>query len=150
MYETLLERFRTQPDALELFGGISQAALTRRPLLDKWSAHENLAHLGHYHETFAARLEQMLLEDAPELNRYRADDDPGFAAWVAPPSAEVVERMKGLRAGLVSRLEQLSPEQFDRVGLHPLYGRRTVSEWLELFLLHEAHHLYVALLRAKS
>ena len=58
--------------------------------------------------------------------------------------------MKLLRADLVTRLEQLSPEDFGRTGVHSLYGSLTIFEWLELFLLHEAHHLYVALLRAKS
>ena len=86
MTETL-QRFRTQLDALRLFEGMSEAALTKRSSPEKWSAHENLAHLGHYHETFAARLGQMLTEDAPELVRYRAEDSPDFPAWVAlsPP-----------------------------------------------------------------
>jgi hypothetical protein len=29
-----------------------------------------------------------------------------------------------------------------RIGRHARYGRLTVVQWVEFFLLHEAHHLY--------
>ena len=39
----------------------------------------------------------------------------------------------------------LSPAETARTGLHPTFGEMDVTAWLEFFLLHEAHHLYIAL-----
>jgi hypothetical protein len=33
-----------------------------------------------------------------------------------------------------------------RKGFHPSFGALTIPQWLEFFLLHEAHHLYTAML----
>ena len=38
----------------------------------------------------------------------------------------------------------------NRVGVHPVFGLMTIPLWLEFFLLHEAHHLYVVLHRVRG
>jgi hypothetical protein len=50
-----------------------------------------------------------------------------------------------MRAKLMARLLSLSEEDFERTGVHPKFGEMTLSQWLEFFLVHEAHHLYVVL-----
>jgi hypothetical protein len=39
----------------------------------------------------------------------------------------------------------LTEEDFARTGVHPKFGAMSLSLWLEFFLVHEAHHLYVVL-----
>jgi hypothetical protein len=41
----------------------------------------------------------------------------------------------------------MSPAESGRTGLHPTFGEMDVAGWLDFFLLHEAHHLYTALVR---
>ena len=41
----------------------------------------------------------------------------------------------------------LTPEQLRRTGVHAKFGPMDVPRWLEFFLVHEAHHLYVSLQR---
>src|SRR5207237_9871342 len=79
---TLAVRFASQlDDALfEILHGCQIVGLPPAGS-GKWSATDNLAHLGRYHEVFAERLGRMLREDAPEFARYRADGDAGVAAW---------------------------------------------------------------------
>jgi hypothetical protein len=31
---------------------------------------------------------------------------------------------------------------FDKTGAHPIYGPMHLIQWLNFFLLHEAHHLF--------
>jgi uncharacterized damage-inducible protein DinB len=122
--------------------------LTKRSSPDKWSAHENLAHLGRYHEIFLERLHRILAEPNPAFARYRAEDDPSWDAWRQLLTSEVLDRMQSLRTKLVAELKQLSGDAFARTGVHPKFGKLTLAQWLEFFLVHEAHHLYMVFSQA--
>ncbi|MFQ5846240.1 MAG: DinB family protein [Candidatus Methylomirabilales bacterium] len=125
-------------------------ALTGRPASGKWSAHENLAHLARHHQVFLERVQRMLAEDTPHLPRYRAEEDPAWPTWAALPTDEVVRRLQALRRDLIALVNNLSPGQLNRTGVHPRFGEMTIPMWIEFFLLHEAHHLYVALTRIRG
>jgi uncharacterized damage-inducible protein DinB len=147
---TILEQLKHNLAALDLFEGIGVEAYLQRPSREKWSAHENLAHLGRYQEMFSERVDRILQEDAPEFGRYRAEDDQGFLQWVALSTADVIKELQISRDYMRRKLENLSEDEFARVGIHPLYGEMTLTQWLQFFLIHEHHHLYIALWRAKS
>lgn len=149
--ESLRARLRGQLDGLPLvLGGASSETLKQRPPSGKWSAHENLAHLARYHDVFRDRLQRILDEDRPQLGRYRAEDDPGWPPWPAREPDDVLRRLHELRRELVAFVERLTPERLGRTGVHPLFGEMAIPEWIEFFLLHEAHHLYVIMSRARS
>ncbi|MEE8509733.1 MAG: DinB family protein [candidate division NC10 bacterium] len=144
-------RLETQLEALPLLmGKASPDAITRRPASGKWSAHENLAHLGRHHEVFIERVQRILAEDRPCLARYRAEEDPEWPKWAALPTDEVLRRLKKFRSDLITLVKSLSPDQLSRIGLHPTFGEMTIPEWIEFFLLHEAHHLYVIMTRIRG
>ncbi|HEV8491090.1 MAG TPA: DinB family protein [Candidatus Angelobacter sp.] len=111
----------------------------------KWSAHEQLAHLARYHQIFLQRIDRILAEEAPEFPRYRAEDDPEWPAWTNLPTPQLLVRISSMRAKLMARLRSLSKEDFERTGVHSKFGALSLSLWLEFFLVHEAHHLYVVL-----
>ena len=145
---SLLARLETQLEALGLIlVRATPAALDTRPRPEEWSARENLAHLARHHAVFLDRLRRLLTEDRPDLGRYRAEDDPEWAAWAALPQGEILHRLSALRAELVAIVRSLSPAESARTGLHPTFGEMDVAGWLGFFLLHEAHHLYTALVR---
>ena len=130
--------------------GISIETLSAHVVPGKWSAHENLAHLARYHHVFLQRIDRMLTEQAPEFPRYRAEDDPEWPAWTGLPTAQLLVRISSMRAKLMARLRSLSEEDFERTGVHPKFGEMSLALWLELFLVHEAHHLYVVLQRVRQ
>ena len=149
--ESALARLETQLDSLALvMAGASPQAIERRPSPEKWSARENLAHLARYHEVFGERISRILDDDKPRLPRYRAEEDPQWPAWVDLPTNEILERLKRLRRDLCARVKKLSPEQLERIGVHSRFGEMTLALWIEFFLLHEAHHLYIALQRLRE
>ena len=55
---------------------------------------------------------------------------------------EVVTRLNTLRAEVVKFIKGLSDAEADRVGIHLVLGKMDITQWIEFFLLHEAHHLY--------
>lgn len=142
-----LQRCETQlQDFLAVtLDGVAVDSLSARVVPGKWSAHENLAHLARYHQVFLQRIDRILAEQAPEFPRYRAEDDPEWPAWTSLPTPQLLVRISSMRAKLMARLRSLSEEDFQRIGVHPKFGAMTLSLWLEFFLVHEAHHLYVVL-----
>ncbi len=149
--ESMVARLRGQLEGLAfLLGGASAEQLQRRPPSGKWSAHENLAHLARYHQVFRERLQRILDEERPALGRYRAEEDPGWPPWPVRDPDDVQRQLRTLRNDLVARVERLTPEQLGRTGVHPVFGEMTVPQWIEFFLLHEGHHLYVIMSRARG
>lgn len=144
-------RLMTQLETLPfVLGGATPEALQKRPTAGQWSAHENLAHLARHHEVFLERLQRILAEENPRLSRYRAEEDPDWPPWSALPTEAVLRRLQALRQTLIERVQGLSSDQLDRVGIHATFGALTLLQWLEFFLLHEAHHLYVIMSRARG
>jgi hypothetical protein len=130
--------------------GVAIDTLSTRVIPGKWSAHEQLAHLARYHQVFLQRIDRILSENAPEFPRYSAEDDPEWPAWTSLPTSQLLVRISSMRAKLMARLRSLSEEQFERTGVHSRFGAMSLSLWLEFFLVHEAHHLYVVLQLVRS
>ncbi|GIW33970.1 MAG: hypothetical protein KatS3mg072_1303 [Meiothermus sp.] len=63
---------------------------------------------------------------------------------------EVLAELKKLRTQLNQQVAALSEAQLERVGIHSAAGPMPLREWLELFLVHEAHHLYLAFWRIRE
>lgn len=146
--EPLRSRLGHQLSALEMvLRGAGPEDLRWRPADGRWSAHENLAHLARHQEVLQERLERLLAEEGPRLARYRAEQDEAWPAWAALETEDVLRRLREGRGRLLARLDALTSAQLDRVGEHPVFGLLSVPDWLEFFLLHEAHHLYTALSR---
>jgi uncharacterized damage-inducible protein DinB len=129
----------------EALAGVPLERILEPPISGKWSAHQNLAHLGRYHEIFLERIEQILKETNPVFVRYRAEEDPQWEAWRSLGYKEAAGKLAYLREMLVARLKSLSAEEYARTGTHPKFGEMPLTLWLEFFLVHEAHHLYTVL-----
>jgi len=149
--QSVLVRLQTQLDSLPLVvGGASDEKLKTRPASGKWSAQENLAHLVQHSRVTVGRIRRILAEDRPHLGSYKAENDPEWPAMSALSKDEILNRLTAARAELNDLASHLSPEQAQRTGLHPAFGEMSVVEWLDFFLMHEAHHLYVAMTRARG
>jgi hypothetical protein len=129
----------------EVLRGVPPHSLSQPVIPGKWSVLENLAHLARYHEVFQERLDQMLLTRSPVFSRYRAEEDPAWETWRTLPATEVLTKLPSLRGQFLAKLKTLRADDFSRTGTHPKFGEMTLSLWLEFFLVHEAHHLYLVL-----
>jgi hypothetical protein len=134
----------------EVLRGVPPDSLSKPMVPGKWSARENLAHIGRYHEVFLERLDQMLHAKSPAFSGYRAEDDPGWEPWRKLPPKEVLAKVSSLREQLLAKLVTLRADDFSRTGVHPKFGEMTVSLWLEFFLVHEGHHLYLVLQQVRG
>lgn len=134
----------------EALKGVPEEKILDPPTSGKWSANENLAHLGRYHEIFLERIERILKEKNPTFGRYRAEEDGQWEAWRSLSYKEVAAKLASRREMLIARLKSLTVEDYGRSGTHSKFGEMALALWLEFFLVHEAHHLYVVLQLVRS
>ncbi len=151
LYQSLSDRLKNQHEAIShILEELPQDRITSRPPDDKWSIHEHITHLASYQPVFMERIHRILNEDEPFFERYEAQNDPGFEQWLQLDTAEVLKRMDGYRAQMFDQVIKLSYAEQNRIGVHKKFGRLTVVEWVEFFLLHEAHHMFVVFQLAKT
>ena len=138
-----LDRFKTQHEVIEvLISGLSEEELRFRPIPDKWSVQENIAHLTCYQPRVVARTQKILDEDNPSFPAYIPEDDSEFPDFLAMSIEELISHLNTMRMELVDLISNLTDEQLKRTGRHAKFGKMNVIEWTEFFLLHEAHHLH--------
>ena len=122
--------------------GLSDEQIRRRPIAGKWSVFEFIVHLTTYQHLFIDRIKQILSEDNPSFPRYIAEKDPSFHDYCGKTSHEVMKDLLGTRKDMVAKFLTLNPEDYSRTGYHQTYGTMNVLQWMNFFLLHEAHHLF--------
>lgn len=126
----------------DLLKGFSEEQLKQRIQRDKWSVHEQVAHLATYQPLFFRRLKTIEQEDNPFFDRYVADNDPAFLASCQKPVSDLLNGLQLQRNMIIEYLLAVPAETLGKTGRHPKYGLLTMTEWTEFFLLHEAHHLF--------
>ena len=156
MKENLVQRLIHQPKSLDqLLENFSEKIIRERPIPEKWSIFENIAHLGRYHEVVLERTMKILNDDNPVFSRYVADTDPLFAEWCKKSFPLMMDEFNSTREYLNSLMVSIPNEKLHRTGVHPLFGNMNIEAWTEFFLLHEAHHFFTifklaATLRSKN
>lgn len=141
-YPSLNERLLHQHQSLaQIIKPLAEEQLMGELEPGKWSVHENMAHLVSYQPQFISRLHRILDAQEPFFEPYIGDDDPVFLYWRRQSADTLLKELDADRQQIIQLLEGLSEEQLQRVGVHASYGRLSVPEWVEFFLLHEAHHL---------
>jgi hypothetical protein len=141
--ESILTRLQYQHKTIdELIDGLSEGQLTTRVNPDKWSAFENIVHLSAYQPTFIQRINLILNENEPLFERYVADNDPVFHEYQKKSLTELLEIISSDRVTILDLVKKLNEEQVKRTGRHKAYGLITLTRWFDVFLLHEAHHLW--------
>ena len=86
IYPSLYNRLKTQHEMLpEITRNISEYRMQLPPAPGKWPAQGHIAHMARYQGYFISRIDAILEQDTPEFERYNADNDPDFSAWLKKP-----------------------------------------------------------------
>lgn len=143
IYESLSDRLRNQHQAIEnILPPLSPAHLLVRPQPGKWNILENVAHLGRYQGVFVERIHNILQTEEPSFGRYIAEEDPEFENWKNMSADTMLQQIRHDRNAIYSLITNLTDAAQCRTGTHKKYGRLTVLQWTEFFVLHEAYHIY--------
>ena len=152
---------RTPGEVARTIAGARADALASRPDPRSWSATEIVCHLRDVEELFQIRFHTILAIEEPTILALGAT--PGdLLAWriggpighPLDPDRWAVERqyirndahealaaLQRRRSEVVTLLSALSPAEWQRGGIHPSRGRRTLVEWVSSLAAHDDNHL---------
>ena len=121
---------------------IPPANLKRRPAPGVWSAHEHACHLPAVQPLMLERLNLMLSSPAIVIASYEpARDDPDDALLNVDLD-EAMDRFQRDRQVLVTRLRQLTSEQWAITAEHGEYSHYSVFIMFRHLALHDLYHAY--------
>lgn len=127
---------------LEIIEGLTDEQVRRNIIPGKWSIFENTVHLQTYQHVFIYRVKEILTGNNPSFDRYVAEADPFFPDNCNKSTREIMQDLLIIRKEMASSINNLRKEDLLKTGVHPLFGSMTLLQWLNFFLLHEAHHLF--------
>jgi DNA-directed RNA polymerase subunit RPC12/RpoP len=128
-------------DVEQIVEGVGDDVAERGP----WPMKEIVAHLIGAEGLLVGRARRMLEEDDPELGSVGPAD---FAGTEPDSISGLLDRYRESRRATSELARKLSPDQWQRAGRHPEWGRLTVQTQLAYVVRHEQSHL--AELEARS
>lgn len=141
--ETLIQALAQAPAiVVPMICEMPEAHRKRRPLPNKWSAHEHACHLAQVHPLFFKRLDLMLRETRSTLVPYIPDKDDEDGCLLKLDLMAELDRFTADRARLVERLSTLAPTQWDICADHPEYNRYSIYIMFRHLVMHDMIHAY--------
>ncbi len=138
-----LDRLKTQHLTLAYITSLLNVEqIINKPVPEKWGIRENMAHLVKYQKLFIDRVDKILTSEIPKFEPYRAEIDFEFDMFLQKSPDILLSELNADRKILTIRIVSLTENDLQRVGIHATYGKLNLLDWLEFFLLHEAHHLF--------
>lgn len=127
---------------VDIIDGLTEEQTRRQVITGKWSIFENIVHLQTYQHTFIKRIREILTGENPVFSRYTAESDLLFTDNCEKSIREIMQDMLTIRKEIVSGILSFNEADLPKTGIHPVYGQMNILQWLNFFLLHEAHHLF--------
>lgn len=107
----------------------------------KWTIRQLVRHVADTEIVAAMRLRHIAAEDRPTLIPFDQDKWADNLAYTSADPNESLMTFRVLRDDTARVLAALPPEAFDRVGIHPERGERTLLSFVELFGNHVIKHV---------
>jgi hypothetical protein len=127
---------------LDIIEGLTDEQVRKNSIAGKWSIFENIVHLQTYQHVFIFRVREIRKGNNPQFDRYSADADPYFPINCNKSTREAMQDLLSLRKDMCAEINNISEENLIKTGNHPVFGRMNLYQWVNFFLLHEAHHLF--------
>ncbi len=143
MPSSLSTRLQYQHKSLiDIIDDLSDEQIRRQVISGKWSIFENIVHLQSYQHIFIDRVKQILENTNPSFSRYSAEADVIFLDNCHKSTREIMQDLLSIRKEIASGMLYFEAADLAKTGVHPAFGKMSLMQWLNFFLLHEAHHLF--------
>ena len=125
----------------ELIHAHSADSLRKASVPGKWSASEILAHLSETELAAAWRYRQMLEHSGSPIVPYDQDLWAKWSDYATCDPKESLEQFRLIRERNLKLLSRLTPEQWEKFGVHGERGKETVRRLAEMAAGHDINHL---------
>ncbi len=138
-----LEFMRKTPGIVKAtLGEVSQErARTATDGPNGWSVLEVICHLRDWEDIFCERVQMMLSEDNPKLPDHDQEQMAKDRHYSSQDLQQAFDLYLNLRQRHLQILAGLTPEQWQRRGLHPRWGEINVVEHGMNTALHDVNHI---------
>jgi len=140
--QSALEKFASGGEVLrQAVWGLTEAQLKVFPVPGTWSIHQIVAHLMQSDAVAVDRMARIIAEETPLLMDWDENAAVEKLDYHTFPLEDLLLAFELNRKMICTVLRGLSPDDFDRVGIHSKRGRVKLSQFVELYSGHLDHHL---------
>jgi hypothetical protein len=125
----------------ELIAGVPEAGLHKRPLPNKWSVVEIIAHLAEDELVTSWRYRQMVENSGCALAGFDQDQWARLGDYQSWKSSDALQMFRLLREANLGMLGRLAADEWERCGLHAERGRITVRDLARHMAGHDMNHV---------
>jgi DinB superfamily len=125
----------------DLIHGVAEKELRRSPAPGKWSVSEIVAHLADSELVSVWRYRQMIERNDQPLAAYDQDEWARMGKYSSRDAKDSLQLFTGLRTVNLEMFARLTPEEWQRGGLHAERGRITVQSLARHVAGHDRNHL---------
>jgi len=139
--EQMARMERTPGDFAAAVRGVSDDALSKRPDEKNWSAKEVVCHMRDTEESFMTRFLSVMAMDEPKFLAVEPDRWAADRQYLRNDAGDALQAFGARRDDVLKFLRGLTPEQWERGGIHATRGRMTVKDFVALMAWHDDNHL---------
>jgi len=125
----------------QLIAGIPAEKLHQRPAPNRWSIAEILAHLSEAEIGSSWRYRQMIEHDGALLPSFDQDLWGALGDYSSCDAEKSLQLFRLLREANLRMFDRLSPEQWERHGMHAERGRMSVADLARQIAGHDLNHI---------
>jgi hypothetical protein len=125
----------------ELTDGVASERLHRPEAPEKWSVAAVVRHLADNDIVHGYRMRKIVGGLSPRIDGYDENDWARELRYLDADFDEAMSDFEAIRAMNLCMLDRLSPEQWQRTGLHNERGEESVRRVVELIAAHDLVHL---------
>jgi hypothetical protein len=124
-----------------LMKGVPPSKLRKPPAPGKWSVGEILAHLADAEIVTGWQLRQILGAPGSPIQAYDQDSWATAGHYVTRDPRKSLDLFGAVRAGNLTLLKSLSPEQWKHHGMHAERGVETIEHIVRMMAGHDINHV---------
>jgi hypothetical protein len=131
----------TLEEVPRLLAGASTDALNRSPAPGEWSPRDVLNHLADSDLVVHTRVRMIVTQDHPAIVGYDQEAWTSRFGGLDPDPHDTIDRWQVLRRANLRMYDSLSPDEWQRVGVHSERGEESALLNVELQAGHDRMHL---------
>ena len=124
-----------------LIEGATDEELSRRPMAGKWTVRAILAHMAEDELASSWRYRQMIEHSGAMLSGFDQDEWARLGDYESWTAGEALEMFRLLREANLRMFSKLTPEEWQRCGIHAERGRITVEKLARHMAAHDVNHI---------
>jgi uncharacterized damage-inducible protein DinB len=124
-----------------LVEGASRDQLTKRPAPDKWSVNEILVHLAEAEVSCFWRYRQMIEHNGASIIPFDQDLWYELGDYRSRDARESLQLFRLMRDANLRMFDRLTPQQWQRGGVHTERGPMTVADLVRQMAGHDINHV---------